>query len=157
MAVHAMAMYPDQRMQIVREARLWLGTPYQHQASCQGAGTDCLGLLRGIWRRLYGEEPEMPPPYTPDWAERQGCETLLEAARRWLIPVAQSQAQHGDVLLFRMCPAGPCKHIAIMSALDTMIHAYWGRGVTESHLVPYWQRRWAFTFAFPAISPKSVL
>ncbi len=32
----------------VELARLWLGTPYVHQASTRGAGADCLGLIRGI-------------------------------------------------------------------------------------------------------------
>ena len=35
---------------VVAIARAWIGTPYEHQASCLGAGTDCLGLLLGIWR-----------------------------------------------------------------------------------------------------------
>ncbi|NCO16648.1 MAG: peptidase, partial [Alphaproteobacteria bacterium] len=43
---------------IVAEARRWIGTPYVHQSSARGAGTDCLGLLRGVWRALYGVEPE---------------------------------------------------------------------------------------------------
>lgn len=51
-------------------ARAWLGTPYVHQASAKGAGTDCLGLIRGLYRELYGQEPETPPPYTPNWNER---------------------------------------------------------------------------------------
>ena len=46
---------------IVREARTWLGTPYLHQASVRGAGCDCLGLVRGVWRALYGREPEAVP------------------------------------------------------------------------------------------------
>jgi len=47
-------------------ARAWIGTPYVHQASVKGAGADCLGLLRGVWRELYGAEPEAVPAYTPD-------------------------------------------------------------------------------------------
>ena len=30
---------------------------------------------------LIGDEPEAAPPYSPDWAEALGCETLLDAAR----------------------------------------------------------------------------
>ena len=73
----------------VAVAREWLGTPYRHQASVRGEGADCLGLLRGIWRDLIGEEPEQAGPYRPDWAEVGGEESLLQAARRWLreIPV----------------------------------------------------------------------
>ena len=46
---------------VVAHARAWIGTPYEHQASCRGSGTDCLGLLRGLWRELLGAEPETPP------------------------------------------------------------------------------------------------
>jgi NlpC/P60 family putative phage cell wall peptidase len=49
-------------------------------------GSDCLGLIRGIWRELYNEEPEeMPPPYTQDWGSAVGSETLLAAASRNLV------------------------------------------------------------------------
>ncbi len=40
------------REKIVAAARAWVGTPYHHQASVKGAGCDCLGLIRGIWREL---------------------------------------------------------------------------------------------------------
>ena len=42
------------RSDIVDAARLWLGTPYRHQMAMRGAGTDCLGLLRGVWRDVFG-------------------------------------------------------------------------------------------------------
>ena len=46
---------------VVRVARNWIGTPYHHQASLRGVDTDCLGLVREIWRDLYQREAEMPP------------------------------------------------------------------------------------------------
>ena len=73
----------------------WLGTPYRHQASVKGEGADCLGLVRGVWRAVVGEEPETPPPYRPDWAERGGEETLLAAARRRLVEIPPAQARAG--------------------------------------------------------------
>ena len=69
------------REQALAEARTWLGTPYQHQASLKGAGCDCLGLVRGVWRTLYGDEPEATPPYTPDWAERGGWSRFRSGRR----------------------------------------------------------------------------
>ena len=66
-------------------ARAWLGTPYLHQASCKGAGADCLGLLRGVWREVVGAEPETVPAYSPDWSEAARREDLAEAAGRWLV------------------------------------------------------------------------
>ncbi len=139
------------RERILEAARSWTGTPYQHQASLKGAGCDCLGLIRGVWRDIYGDEPLIVPPYTPDWAEEKGEETLLLAARHCLISIEKQTARPGDVIMFRMKFGVPCKHIAILSSPHTMIHAYWGRCVLETYLVPYWQRRWAYSFAFPAI------
>jgi NlpC/P60 family putative phage cell wall peptidase len=139
------------RERILSAAKTWIDTPYQHQASVKGAGCDCLGLIRGVWREIYGAEPLEVPVYTPDWAESLGQEPLLDAAKSCLRPIAKDTAQPGDILLFRMAPNVPCKHIAILSAPDRIIHAYWGRAVTESFLVPYWTRRHAYSFSFPTI------
>ena len=57
------------RAALLTEARRWIGTPYRHQASTMGSGADCLGLIRGVWRNLFGKEPEQIPPYTADWSE----------------------------------------------------------------------------------------
>lgn len=138
-----------QRKRIISVAQEWLGTPYQHQSSVKHAGCDCLGLIRGIWRELHGAEPLDVPPYTPDWAEQSGEETLLVAARACLIEHDRTSARPGDVALFRMAPDAPVKHIAVLSGPDRIIHAYWGRAVVESYLVPYWSRRWTHSFYFP--------
>lgn len=141
------------REAIVREALSWLGTPYQHQASVKGAGCDCLGLVRGVWRALYGPEPLPLPAYTPDWAEAYGQETLLEAAKAILIEVPPESAAPGDVMLFRMAPDAPAKHAAILGADGTwLIHAYWARAVVESRFAPWWRTRLAAVFQFPGVT-----
>jgi NlpC/P60 family putative phage cell wall peptidase len=137
------------RAEIAAAARLWIGTPYSHQASVRGAGCDCLGLVRGLWRELVGPEPEAAPPYAPDWAEAGGEELLLAALRRRLVETAVAAARPGDVLLFRMAPAAPAKHCAVLVEGGRMIHAYWGRSVVESWLGPWWRSRLAFCFSFP--------
>lgn len=140
------------RHAILAEAREWIGTPYQHQASVKGAGCDCLGLIRGVWRALYGREPEAAPAYTPDWAERAGEETLLAAAQRHLQELPIAQASPGDVLLFRMDAQSPAKHAAILDE-EELIHAYWGRAVVRSRFAPWWRARCAAAFAFPGVKP----
>lgn len=137
------------RAAIVAEAKTWLGTPYRHQASAKGAGCDCLGLVRGVWRALYGAEPERLAPYTPDWAEAMGEETLYDAACRALVETPLSEKCAGDVLLFRMAPSAPMKHAAILVADERIVHAYWGRAVLESRLSFYWRARLGAAFAFP--------
>ncbi|MGB3626452.1 MAG: NlpC/P60 family protein [Henriciella sp.] len=139
------------RADIVGAARGWLGTPYQHQASRKGAGTDCVGLVRGVWRELVGDEPQRVPAYTPDWAELSGDDMLLEAARRHMSEMAVGAALQGDVLLFRMGLGCPAKHCAILSGEARIIHAYWGRSVCETRLVPWWSRRIVAAFSFPGL------
>jgi NlpC/P60 family putative phage cell wall peptidase len=142
------------RSDIVTACRRWIGTPYLHQASVRGAGCDCLGLVRGVWREVMGEEPETAPAYTPDWAEATGEETLLEAARRHLCEIAIGAAREGDVLLFRIVAGAPAKHCAIVVAPDRIVHAYWGRVVCETGLTPWWKRRIAAAFAWPGIDQE---
>lgn len=137
---------------IVAEARGWIGTPYVHQCSAQGAGADCLGLLRGIWRALHGPEPEAVPAYTQDWSEPGGREDLLAAARRWLRQKPLSNAAPGDVLLFRMRDGSVAKHLGIVAevgAQASFVHAYTGHGVVESPLSGPWARRIVARFEFP--------
>jgi NlpC/P60 family putative phage cell wall peptidase len=142
-------MTPEER--IVAEARSWVGTPYQHQCSTKGAGTDCLGLVRGVWRAVLGPEPEVVPPYTSDWAEPSAQEVLLAAALRCLCPKPMDAPARGDVLLFRMNDRAIAKHLGIQSSLNParFVHAYTGHGVIESSLSLPWERRIAARFAFP--------
>lgn len=138
------------RTVVVAEARSWIGTPYRHQASSKGIGCDCLGLIRGVWRTLYGAEPEKAPAYTADWAEASGEETLIAAARRHMTEIAIAEASPGDVLVFRWRPHLPAKHAGILIAEKRIIHAYDVAGkVAEGNLIPQWQKRIAGAFAFP--------
>ena len=141
------------RLDVVAQARLWLGTPYVHQASTLGVGTDCLGLLRGVWRAVMGPEPENVPAYTMDWSEAEGCEEMLVAARRCMVekPCGAALAA-GDVVVFRMRAGMVAKHLGIVTeagAQARFIHAYTGHGVTEHALTDPWARRIAGRFEFP--------
>jgi NlpC/P60 family putative phage cell wall peptidase len=139
------------RSAIVAEARTWIGTRYRHQASVKGVGCDCLGLVRGVWRACVGDEPELPPPYAPDWAEARSEEALAAAALRHLVPVAPDHPGAGDVLLFRWRAGFVAKHAAIASGEGTMIHAHDGAAVCEVALAPWWHRRLAYAFRFPGV------
>jgi NlpC/P60 family putative phage cell wall peptidase len=137
---------------VIAEARAWIGTPYQHQASLKGIGCDCLGLVRGVWRALLGDEPEAVPPYAPDWAEAAAGEPLAEAASRHLIRVDPSVFQTGDVLLFRWRAGLAAKHAAIVTAADLIVHAHDGAAVAEVAIAPWWRRRIAYAFRFPGVT-----
>jgi NlpC/P60 family putative phage cell wall peptidase len=142
---------PITRIMIVAEARAWIGTPYRHQASLKGVGCDCLGLVRGVWRALYGPEPERTPPYGPDWAEAASGEPLAQAAQRHLLRVDVAAVLPGDVVLFRWRAGFAAKHAAIVTAAELMVHAHDGAAVAEVALAPWWRRRLAYAFRFPGI------
>lgn len=131
------------------EARRWLGTPYRHGASTCGVGSDCLGLVRGIWRQLYGAEPQAIAPYSADWAEAGKGEPLLDAARRHMEERPLAAAAPGDMLVFRWRDGVAAKHLGLLADETRFIHAYEGHSVMLSTLAPQWRRRIAAVFAFP--------
>ena len=135
------------RANVVALARSWIGTPYHHQASVKGAGCDCLGLVRGIYRELYGHEAQNIPPYSRDWSEVGRRETLLDAGRQHLIPT--ETALPGDVLIFRFQKTSIAKHAAIKVGNNQMIHAVENAPVCEVYIGRWWERRIAGCFAFP--------
>lgn len=136
---------------VLVEAMSWLNTPYRHQGSRKGVGCDCLGLVRGVWRSIYGKEPEKPGPYSADWAETGGQDKLLQAARRHFIEKDISQILPGDLLVFRWRAHDAAKHLGILVSNQTFLHAYEGYAVTVSALIPQWRRRIAGVFAFPPL------
>ncbi len=134
---------------VLAEACRWIGTPYRHGASTLGVSCDCLGLVRGVWRALYGSEPENPGAYAPDWAEVSSGDPMLAAATRHMERREESEPQPGDLLIFRWRPGFAAKHLGIMAREGRFIHAYQGHGVLASVLVPQWRGRIAGIFVFP--------
>lgn len=140
------------REAVLAEARAWRGTPYQHQASCRGAGTDCLGLIRGVWRVVYGAEPVTPPPYGR-WPGPDEAERLHDAARRWLVARPDSAPCTGDVVLLAPHRGAPPTHCALVSQVEPLrlIHAWWQKSVVDTRMPPGWVIVEDGVFAFPAL------
>lgn len=133
---------------MVAAARLWLGTPYRHRASTLGAGCDCLGLVRGVWRTLYGVEPMDVPPYRASPRDSEYAGALREAAERFLLPETGVLAG-GQVVLFRLAGLAEAKHCAILISPQRFIHAQEKLGVVEANLTDGWARRVSGRFGFP--------
>lgn len=141
---------PAAQERVVEVARSWIGTPYHDQASLRGVGTDCLGLVRGVWREaVHPDEPLAVPAYSRGWGEVGGREVLLEAARRALIEIGVDEAEPSAVLLFRMRRGAPVKHAGILTEPGMFVHAYERTGVIEERLTESWRRRVVHAFYFP--------
>ena len=126
---------------VIAVARSWLGTPYHDQASLRGVGCDCLGLARGVWREVVGDEPFPIPPYSRDWGETGPREVLAEGARAMMIEILPAETPPGALVLFRVAPRAIAKHVGILTEPDRFIHAYERLGVVEETLTRYPNRR----------------
>ncbi|MEM8749421.1 MAG: NlpC/P60 family protein [Pseudomonadota bacterium] len=139
------------RARVIDEARSWLGTPYQHQASLKLVGADCLGLVRGVWRAIEGEEPEGVPAYSSSWSESGSAERLLDVGHSHFHAIDLEGALPADVLVFRMRRGRIAKHVGILTDNARFIHAYDPASVVESELTPWWKKLIAGAFSFPSV------
>lgn len=141
-----------ERALILQTARSWVGTPYRHQASLKGVGSDCLGLIRGVWRELYGDEAEVPPPYQPDWYDVRKDDLLLRKAQQYLIQIPIDEAMEGDAVVFRMRPEHAAKHCGILSEEGRMIHGLTRKDIEEVTLNHFYRKRIVAAFQFPGVA-----
>lgn len=135
--------------QIAAAALAWTGTPYHHQASVRGVGTDCLGLVRGVWREMIGPEPDLIPNYSPSWDEVAKTEIMKAAFDAHMKPRKITRRGPGVVLLFRYRADLPAKHCAIMTSKTTMVHSHSGRSVVEVELSDWWSRKIVAAYVYP--------
>ena len=136
---------------VAQQARNWIGTPYKHRASVRGAGTDCLGLVLGVWRELGGVPVQEMPVYAPGWQECCPQERLWQELQAQLNP-SERQILPGQVALLRMRDGAAARHLGILSGTwrsPRLVHAYSGRGVVESILAKPLRRRIVARFRLP--------
>jgi NlpC/P60 family putative phage cell wall peptidase len=96
-----------------------------------------------------GEEPETPPPYSADWAESRGDETLYAALKRHFAEIDRIDIAPGDIALFRMAPRAPAKHCGVVAewgGVPTLIHARQNKRVSEEEFGRAWRRKLAYAF-----------
>lgn len=152
MTAPASAADAVRRREVVSAARDWIGTPYRRRASVRGAGADCLGLIRGLWRDLCGPEPVALPLYSDDWLELNQSDVLHDALCSVMRIADHRFPEPGSVLAFRFGRNRTCKHVGIVTtggAHPKFVHAYCRYGVVETSLDPTWRKRIAAIFELP--------
>ncbi len=136
---------------VVKTALDWLGTPYHHQGSLKGVGVDCIGLVRGVYKELYGFDPETKTPrYSPSWGDSTKDELLLRAASTHLARPDYEGWKAGDVLVFRVKNAVSAKHCGIVIDDSRMIHAVQNRETIITS-VGSWSSKVAGVFSYPGV------
>jgi len=115
-------------MNVVVEARTWLGTPYHHQARVRGVGVDCAMLLCEVFEAC-GMIPHVDPrPYPPDWHLHRSEEKYLGWIKQYADQV--DAPLPGDVVLYKF--GRTVSHAGIVIDWPMIIHAYRGQGCVMS-------------------------
>lgn len=130
------------REEVIRVAETWIGTRWVHQASCKGAGTDCIGLIAGVADECGSEEAHAFL-CTPEW-RRYGrnpqADMMFEMCDRLMDRIPSHTAEIADVLMFRQ-EKHPM-HFGFIAPDNQMIHA-WAvvRKVVKHQLDATWRAK----------------
>lgn len=137
---------------ILREARRWLGTPYQHQAQLIGHGVDCAQLVIavGLALGLLDDDARGETQYGRLPNPKRAADAVARHLRRIEEP------RPGDVLFIEWRPNVPT-HLAFLAAAPagypTMIHACGDSGrVVEHRIDSVWARRINSAWRFRGLS-----
>ena len=122
-------------MNIIDEARTWVGTAYHHQARVKGAGVDCANLIAGVlencgWPKFHLDT------YSTQWHLHNTEEKLLNILESYGCKRLQDAAV-GSIITFKFGKVS--SHIGIITSPTTFIHADVRVGkVTEVSLNGQW-------------------
>lgn len=123
-------MVPSQLKELVERYRShltativpWLGTPYLWGGDLRGAGTDCSGFTRGVFRD--GFEVELP--------------RVSRDQFRYGRSVPRNELQPGDLVFFDTANSGHVTHVGVYAGNGQFAHASTGKGVVYADLEARW-------------------
>jgi hypothetical protein len=137
------------RLQIVQEARSWLGRPFRHQGREWAHGVDCVGLVIKIQSAL---DPSWEYDVT-DYRREPKQQEFIQNFRDLMVEKNPADRLPGDVLLMRdrrfTCH---CVVYDVNSSEEYIIHSYaLRRKVVEEPLSAEWKNNITHCFEFKGI------
>lgn len=125
---------------IVKEARTWANTRFQHQGRIKGLGVDCVGFIAEV-AKAVGVDVDIPHNYRP----RESGDVMLALLNEHMRLV--DEAEPGDVLALidesLRDPEIP-RHLAFVTEVTPkttfIIHAS-QHGVKEHRMDSHWTKR----------------
>jgi cell wall-associated NlpC family hydrolase len=120
----------EQRNNIVRAAKEWLGTPYHHHARVKGAGADCAMFPLAVYQECGVLPREYAPPhYSVQWHLHRSEELYLNEIEKFVVEI-NAPPRPADFVVFRF--GRTYSHGAIVVEWPIVIHAYIPHGVLLS-------------------------
>lgn len=129
------------------QARLWLGTPYHHQARLRGVGVDCAGLIMGV-----GAELGLLDVHYRNYSPTPHHGTLRKICDSHLLRIEAPEP--GCVLLMGFV-VGPAQeqHLGIYTDAETLVHAYAHAGACVEHRYSSaWRSRTRQLYRYPGVA-----
>src|SRR5579859_775647 len=120
----------EQRTDIVRAAKEWLGTPYHHHARVKHGGADCAMFPLSVYQEC-GVLPRdyQPPAYSAQWHLHRSEELYLKEIEKFVVETG-GPPQPADFVVFRF--GRTYSHGAIVVDWPIVIHSYIPHGVLLS-------------------------
>jgi hypothetical protein len=145
------------RADIIKQARHYLKTPFQHQARVRGVGMDCVGLILSIGEDLKLLDSTGVAIRRNDYlsySAQPSDSFVQEEMKRRLILKPWQSMQPGDAVTMKL-PFHPC-HAGIISENSGMlyiVHAFGGikYEVTEHIIDEQWRHRICCVFSWPGV------
>jgi len=149
------------RNEVVKQARLLVGTPYRHKMAKRGVGCDCIGVIvatgRAMGFKSMPTDREMPIYHRlpHDHVAQRTAEVYLSAVEnpRW------ENIKPGQIGLFYWRDRGHGQHFCVFGRDDTldrltMIHAYQasGKKVCEIGATDFWRKRLVRLFDYREVA-----
>lgn len=116
----------EQRDDVDRVAREWVGTPYHEGALVKGrnGGTDCAMLLRGV----YHESGLIPAikieRYSPQFFLHKSDEIYMGIVQQFAHEIPEERVRHGDVALYWIAKCYAHGAIVVRPGWPHIVHAH---------------------------------
>lgn len=125
---------PERVLQIVCEARSWIGTPFQPHGRSKRAGVDCVNLVAQCYIATGFIQSFTPPPYRMNGGEylaASAVEQFIQALGIFA-QVDPRDPQPGDCVALRWGRIS--HHVGIVTRPPLFVHTYRGVNAFEAGL-----------------------
>src|SRR5215469_4011374 len=112
------------RLEVLNEAKTWIGTRYEHGQRCKGAGVDCGQLLLGVYHNAGCIPNITTVHYPPDFHIHQDLEWYKSIVEEWADEIS-STPDPADVALYRL-GGRVYSHGSVVWTWPIVIHALRG-------------------------------
>lgn len=125
---------PEQRA-VLTEALSWLGTPWQHQQQCKGAGVDCAQFLIAVFVAAGIVEQITTDYYPPDWHLHRDEQKFMAYLLQHADPLEGNDPQPGDIAMWKY--GRHAAHGSIVLKWPVIIHSWRDEGMVTITDTPH--------------------